>query len=442
MGQHLVAIFGGAVAGAEAAFQLAERGIRSVVFEQHLLPYGKIEDGLPRWHAKLREKEESLIDEKLSHPNVYFVPNTRLGRDLNFRDVAQWGFSALLLATGAWKDRPLPVPGIDQFIGKGLVYQNPFIYWFNHHEEAGYRGPEITLADNALVIGGGLASIDVAKAIMILTVRQALAEKGLDYDLFTLERSIAAVLNQHRLSLHDLGLKGCTLAYRRRIKDMPLYSGPLESSEKIEQVRAKILEHARSKYLFNILPLHTPIGWTESEGRLSGIILRKTRLKGNRLDTLPGSELTFTTRLVISSIGSIPEPIEGIPWKGSGFDVVDEYCCRLNGFKNVFAIGNAVTGRGNILESLKHGRSVSQSMAAHYLQDPDRTLSNFLREKEVTVNHNVDQVIGDITLLNPPSIDQLVAILDRVKLLQERVGYDGNYHNWIRDHKPARRAGI
>ena len=36
-----VAIFGGAVSGAEAAFQLSRIGIHSVLFEQNCLPYGK-----------------------------------------------------------------------------------------------------------------------------------------------------------------------------------------------------------------------------------------------------------------------------------------------------------------------------------------------------------------------------------------------------------------
>ena len=61
-GHHFIAIFGGAVAGAEAAYQLSKRGFRIVVFDQALLPYGKIEDGLPKWHAKLRDKEESNIN--------------------------------------------------------------------------------------------------------------------------------------------------------------------------------------------------------------------------------------------------------------------------------------------------------------------------------------------------------------------------------------------
>jgi hypothetical protein len=52
--RHVVAVVGGATAGAEAAAMLADRGVVVVVFEQNQRPYGKIEDGLPRWHVKLR----------------------------------------------------------------------------------------------------------------------------------------------------------------------------------------------------------------------------------------------------------------------------------------------------------------------------------------------------------------------------------------------------
>src|SRR5262249_14993703 len=51
---QVVAIIGGATAGAEAAGMFADRGAIAVVFEQNARPYGKVEDGLPRWHAKLR----------------------------------------------------------------------------------------------------------------------------------------------------------------------------------------------------------------------------------------------------------------------------------------------------------------------------------------------------------------------------------------------------
>ena len=233
-GHHFVAVFGGSVAGSEAAFHLAQRGFRVVVFDQNFLPYGKIEDGLPKWHAKLRDKEESLIDEKLNQPNIRYVPGVKLGRDINFEDlIKNWGFSAVLIATGAWNDRSLPIPNINQFINRGLVYQNPLVYWFNHYHEPGYQGIHYQIPDNALIIGGGLASLDIVKIVMIETVGKALTERGIDANMFKLERSIAKVLETNGLTLHDLGLKGCTLIYRRRGKDMPLSSFPKNTPEQL-----------------------------------------------------------------------------------------------------------------------------------------------------------------------------------------------------------------
>ncbi|HEX4351753.1 MAG TPA: hypothetical protein VHZ95_02540, partial [Polyangiales bacterium] len=140
--RHLVAICGGAVSGSEAAAICAERGILAVVFEQNIRPYGKIEDGLPRWHDKLRQKEYERIDENLARDHVLFVPRTLVGRDISFADVkGHAGVSAVLLANGAWRDRSLAMQGVDQLQGKGFVYQNAFVYWFNHYEENGYGGP-------------------------------------------------------------------------------------------------------------------------------------------------------------------------------------------------------------------------------------------------------------------------------------------------------------
>src|SRR5260370_5745882 len=165
---HVVAIVGGAVSGSVAAQILADRGCHVVVFDQHERPYGKIEDGLPRWHTKLRHQEYGKIDQRLTHERIHCVPCTRLGRDLDFEELATaWGFSALLLANGAWRDRPLEVPGVDDYVDRGLVYQNPLVYWFNHKNEQAYCGPRYEIPEGTLCVGGGLASIDVIKIIQL-----------------------------------------------------------------------------------------------------------------------------------------------------------------------------------------------------------------------------------------------------------------------------------
>src|SRR6266403_2090447 len=84
---HFAAIVGGAIAGSVAAEILADHGIPVVVIEQNKRPYGKIEDGLPRWHREQRKQEYSRIDARLKKPGVFFLPSIKLGRDIDFQDL-------------------------------------------------------------------------------------------------------------------------------------------------------------------------------------------------------------------------------------------------------------------------------------------------------------------------------------------------------------------
>src|SRR5487761_1116574 len=222
--RHVIAVVGAATAGSEIARILAQRGALVVVFEQNPRPYGKIEDGLPRWHVKQRRDEDGEIDGRLDHPNIAYVPMTALGRDVDFEELrTRWGFSGIVLTHGAWRDRPFPVEGADQFVDRGLVYQNPLIYWFNHYNEKSYNGPRYELTPGAIVVGGGLASIDVVKVLQIEMTLRALAARGISENLVRIEREgIDAVLAAHSLKWADLGVAACKLYYRRRVLDMPL----------------------------------------------------------------------------------------------------------------------------------------------------------------------------------------------------------------------------
>ena len=402
-----MAVIGGAVAGAELAGTLAEAGVEVVVFDQNARPYGKIEDGLPRWHGALRRKEYESIGANLSRPSVHFVPKTAAGRDVAFRElVNDWGFTAVVLACGAWRDRPLPVEGADAYLGRGLVYQNPFIIWFNHANEKDYRGEIFEPQDGVLVVGGGLASIDVVKVLMLETARRRLAERGIEVPMLQLElKGIPKLCEAHGLRFEDLGLEGCTLFYRRRAEDMPLVEVPEgatpERAEKTLGARKKLLEKAMEKYRFKLEPLCTPEGLLVENDRLVGLRFRRTRAEAGKI--LPTEE-TFERRgpYVISSIGSIPEPLDGIPMKGELFAFSDWQLGRLAEYPTVFSAGNVATGKGNIVASRKHSISVAKAM-----------LAGFLAER--------------------PPIDPaaLARLRTRVRERQAAVGYSGAYAAWI-----------
>ena len=175
---HSVAVIGGAVAGAEVASVLADRGAEVVVFEQNPRPYGKIEDGLPRWHVALRRKEYDG-DRRRTCPSRRRAASCRARKDGERHPLPGAGGGLGLLRVWCWPVVPgatarCAIEGADDYIDKGLIYQNPFIIWFNHNVEEGLRRPRALRVrlDDAIVVGGGLASIDVAKVLMLETTKR------------------------------------------------------------------------------------------------------------------------------------------------------------------------------------------------------------------------------------------------------------------------------
>lgn len=437
---HWVAIIGGATAGAEVAAHLADHGVNVVVFEQNARPYGKIEDGLPRWHEALRRKEWHHIDERLSRPQVHFVPLTRIGKDLAFADVANtFGFSAVVLALGAWRDRPLPVPDVEAFVGRGFSYQNPFVIAFNHEGEEGHMPPPIV--DGALVIGGGLAALDVAKILMLQTTRRALAERGVAAPLVELEhKGIPAFLEEHGLTWKELNLRGCTVAYRKRAEDMPLVDAHNDSDlewDKVHRVRLRLLHHAQEKFLFNVQTLAAPHELLHANGHVTGMRFVRMKEAGDKI--ISGNEtFDWPASLVVSSIGSIPEPMPGIPMNGELYAFTEPHTGRLHDYPNVFAAGNVVTGRGNIAASRKHAKEIAETAVAAFLgllpqREAEAHLGDQLAEaaraQAVRVANAVTKHLANV----PPAASDLPA---RVRTLQARVGYDGDYAAWIAAHSP------
>ena len=443
-GQHFVAIVGGAIAGSVAAEILADHGIRVAVFEQNKRPYGKIEDGLPRWHVEQRKQEYGNIDARLKKPGVYFIPSTKLGRELTFEDLCQnCGFSAVILANGAWRDRELGLPGAVQFVDKGLVYQNPFIYWYNHRNEKSYAGTQHETPDETLVVGGGLASIDVVKVLQLDNYERALKARGIRTNMHELEKKgIPAICKLHGIQPEDCGVKGCLLIYRRREQDMPLAQPPdnatSEQIARTESIRQKMLRLARDKYLFRVQDRRMPTGLIVENGRVAGLRVVETKVEGRRAEPIPHSEHELRAPLVISSIGSVPEVIPGIAMQGEYYTFEDEALPRYAGNERVFGVGNVVTGQGNIRVSLVHSREVTNHLIENYIGvgDGESTSIAMSAAAEARGAAQARAVEERVKTLTPLSENEIVEIEHRIRNLQQRAGYTGDYDEWITRETP------
>ena len=448
--KHFIAIIGGSVAGSEAAYILAQKGFRVVVFDQKKLSYGKIEDGLPSWHIGLRNKEESNIDHRLNHENIRFVPLFKLGRDAKLDDLlVDWGFSAVIIAIGAWHDRRIPIDGITGLKNKGLVYQNDLLLWFNHKHEKDFSGQKYHIPDGTGVVGGGLASLDVMKIVMIELVQRALKDKlQIEVDMFTLEKKgIKKILELHQTSLKDLGLKGATLFYRRNAEDMPLKPTKTNSEENIsraKRVSKKLLETYQDKFQFHFEPLSVPKQVLTENGELKGMVFQKVESVNGKLIEKKGDTITFKSDLIISSIGSLPEETPSIPHKGNLLQTFGELGCRVDGYDNVFAIGNVVTGRGNILESKKHGREITAKIVDDHFQEEnaDDILSKKYENWFRSVESEVDQKLGNIICVledkPTPGKDKVNKILQLTEAHQRKIGFNVDYFEWANENKPIR----
>ena len=396
----VVLIIGGAVSGSTAVKKLTDEGIRCVVVEQNRMPYGKIEDGLPRWHEKQRISEYFKIDDIISNDLVDFVPLTRIGEDISFEEIYNMGWSCIYFANGAWKDRSFPIKEIEQF--DNFYYQNPFVYWFNHYHESSYNGPKVDIKDDAIVIGGGLASIDVCKIAQLELVKQKVESKIENFDIIEMEhKGIPKYLEQYDLKYEDLGIKGTTLVYRRNVENMPLTTIPEDAApemvEKRKLARRKILKNTLDKFLFKVAECTQPVGLSYEDNMLNGIEVIENEIIDGKLIAKENSNKILHGNTFISSIGSLPEPIQGIPMDGSTYNIIDEDSGKFDELDKVHGMGNAITGKGNIKASRVSAKTV-----------------------------------GDLTIDLINDIDQdLIDNIDlKVKEWQSKSSYDGNYFEW------------
>ena len=152
-----IAIIGGGPAGMSCAYFLVIEGYSPVVFEKEAVPGGMLVNGIPSFRIG-KDVVKSEID-VLREMGVEFKCGVEVGKDITIQQLREEGYQAFYVAVGLQQASKLNIAGEDL---KGVKSGLDFLREVN-------AGKLKKLTGDVVVIGGGNAAIDVARAALRLT---------------------------------------------------------------------------------------------------------------------------------------------------------------------------------------------------------------------------------------------------------------------------------
>lgn len=176
-----IAIIGSGPAGLAAGHDLALMGFRPTIFEMEPRPAGMLFTGVPgyRLPEELIAAEVAVIEAL----GVEIRCNTEIGKDISFDDLRR-DFAAVIIACGAKRSRPLPIPGSDAI---GVLGGVDFL-----RDVA--LGKKVELGKRVIVIGGGNVAYDVARTVL----------RQMEYDVSRTAARLPGVREVHLVCLESL----------------------------------------------------------------------------------------------------------------------------------------------------------------------------------------------------------------------------------------------
>jgi len=161
-GMRHIAIVGSGPAGyytAEAAVKKWGEDARIDVIDRLPVPFGLIRTGVAPDHQSIkavsRRYEKTAIGD-----TVRFIGNVEIGTDISVADLRSL-YDAVILATGAPKDRELAIAGAE---AANVFGSAAFVGWYNGHPDFAHLAPDLS-GRHAVVIGMGNVALDVARIL-------------------------------------------------------------------------------------------------------------------------------------------------------------------------------------------------------------------------------------------------------------------------------------
>ena len=299
---HSVAVVGSGPAGLAGADALRRLGYQVTVYERQDRIGGLLMYGIPGFKL-----EKSVVERRvklLQDGGVQFKTNVQVGKDVTFADL-QKQHAAVLVATGAYKARPLTLPGVGV---KGVVQALDYLIASNKvtlgDTVAAYADGTLNAeGKNVVVIGGGDTAMDCVRT----AIRQ--------------------------------GAKSVKCLYRRDRANMP---GSQREVAHAEEEGVEFVWMAAPEAVLG-------------DAAVTGVRSQRMHLSvadaSGRQTPMPieGSSFTVPAELVITALGFDPEDIPamfaqpGLNVSKWGTLTVDDRTKTMTSLDGVFAAGDATT---------------------------------------------------------------------------------------------------
>jgi ferredoxin--NADP+ reductase len=324
-----IAIIGSGPAGyytAEAALKQWQAEVRIDIFDTLPVPYGLIRFGVAPDHQSIKGVSRRYEATALAE-NVRFVGNVMVGRDVTIGELGAL-YDAVVLATGAPRDRHAGIPGEDL---PGVFGSAAFVGWYNGHPEFAGLAPDVS-GRHAVVVGNGNVALDVVR-ILTKTRGEFHGSDIVDHAIAALDAArIETVTVLGRRGPHQIAMTPKELGELAHLERAVPLVDPADFPPEAEDAALDPGQRKSVAILRGFAGAGEPAAGDSSiavtfdffaaprairgEHRVTGIDIERTQLEGARA-VGTGVVYTVPADLVVFCIGYQTTPIPDVPFDES-----------------------------------------------------------------------------------------------------------------------------
>lgn len=351
------------------------------LFEHLPAPYGLVRYGVAPDHPRIKGIITALR-EVLDRGDIRIFGNVHFGTDITLEDLKRH-YNAVIFATGAVRDAPLNIPGVEL---EGSYGAAEFVSWFDGHPDVPRTWP--LEASSIAVIGNGNVALDVSRMLakhaddLLPTEVPPNVYEGLKAspvtDVHVFGRRGPAQVKFTPLELRELGeLRDVDMIVADEDFELdPASQAAIETNKQVMVIN-RVLNQWRTREVGSAsrrLHLHfwaKPLAFVDDgTGRVGVIRYERTEPDGEGGVRGTGELREIPVQAVYRAVGYFGSPLDGLPFdemrgvipnrEGQVLDDQDE---QVHG---VYATGWIKRGPVGLIG---HTKSDAMETVAHVLND-------------------------------------------------------------------------